>query len=254
MKRTGRTSPPPTAHRQLLCRTPCPGPAAHPQADRGRQLAVRTRFVGVPRPAGRVGLSGTLSGLRSRATLRSDNASHPSRGVRGKERGISCAALPDRKAILEYLVVLNRVPTPTLGARRRNCIICAYPSYTSRPEVARAKSARPEVEHQTRPEVEHRVHGGAPTPTSGARMRNCAPCACPSCTSRPEVARAKIARPEVDTRLDRRSSTECVMGSRRLRRVREGATASYVRTHCTPRDRRWREPNPLDRRSNTKRV
>ncbi len=86
-----------------------------------------------------------------------------------------------------------------------------------------------------------RAPTGVPTPTSGARMRNCVMYACLRHAPRPEVARAKTARPEVEHQ----------PGSRSPRRVRECATASRTRACGTPRDRRWREPKPRDRRSRT---
>ncbi len=158
------------------------------------------------------------------------------------------------------------VPTLTSGARRRHCIMYACLRHASRPEVARAKFARPEVEHQQGSRRPRRVREcaiasrtracgttrdrrwrepnsldqrsstnrgpdahvgcanaqlrpvcvpaarpatggsasqtrstggqtptGVPTPTSGARMRNCIPPACLRHAPRPEVARAKTA-------------------------------------------------------------
>ncbi len=74
---------------------------------------------------------------------------------------------------------------------------------------------------------------GVPTPTSGARRRNCAPRACLRHAPRPEVARGQIRATggHAPSVLDAK-------GSRRPRRVRAGAIAPRVRACGTPRDRR----------------
>ncbi len=121
-----------------------------------------------------------------------------------------------------------------------------HPTNVPAVHLATGGSARPKPrDRRSRTKRETGGHApfskrGSPTPTSGARMRNCIPHTYPPYTSRPEVARgqnretgghAPNARPEV-------THHSAKGGPRRPRRVRGCAIASHTRTRRTPRDRR----------------